>query len=82
MGDAHSGAVEMAGVHGSRVIRESNTPYWQMALSQPAHSADYVIAFPGDEVSLAVRLFPQGLEPVAIIGTPSRPKALIYRARH
>ena len=82
MGDAHSGAVEMAGVHGSRVLRESNTPYWQRALTQPARSADYVIAFPGDEVSLAVRLFPQGLEPVAIIGTPSQPKALIYRATH
>jgi hypothetical protein len=77
---AHIGALEIAGIHGSRVLNESNTPLWQRALTEPAKSADYVITFPGDEVSFAVRLFPQGLEQVATIGTPSQPKALIYRA--
>lgn len=82
MCDAHSGALEMAGIHGRRVLNESNTPLWQRALTQPAQSADFVIAFPGDDVSRAIRLFPKGLEQVATIGTPSRPKALIYRSRH
>jgi 4-amino-4-deoxy-L-arabinose transferase-like glycosyltransferase len=82
MCDAHSGALELAGIHGRRVLNESNTPLWQQALTQPAHSADYVIAFPGDDVARAVKLFPQDLEQVATIGTPSQPKALIYRSRH
>jgi hypothetical protein len=82
MGDAHSGALQMAGIHGRRVLNESNTPLWQRALTQPAQSADYVIAFPGDDVSYAVKLFPRGLEKVATIGTPLQPKALIYRAAH
>jgi hypothetical protein len=49
-------------------------------LKQPARSADYIIAFPGDEVARAVHDFPQELETVATIGTPSEPKALIYRS--
>ena len=77
---AHPGAIQMAGIPFRRVLRESNPPYWEIALTWPAHSADYIIAFPGDEISRAVRLFPQGLEPVATIGTPQRPKAVIYRS--
>lgn len=79
---AHPGALQMAGVPFKRVLRESNHPDWQIGLSQPAQSADYIIAFPNDDVSRAVRLFPQGLELVATIGTPSQPKALIYRSTH
>jgi hypothetical protein len=77
---AHPGAIEMAGIPFRRVLRESNPPYWEIALTRPAQSADYIIAFPGDDVSRAVRLFPQGLEAIATIGTPSRPKAVIYRS--
>jgi hypothetical protein len=76
----HPGAVQMAGIPFRRVLRESNPPSWEIALTRPAQSADYIIAFPGDEVDRAVRLFPQGLEPVATIGTPLRPKAVIYRS--
>jgi hypothetical protein len=79
---AHPGAVQMAGIHFRRVLRESNPPYWEIALTRPAQSADYIIAFPGDAVDRAVHLFPQGLEAVATIGTPSGPKALIYRSTH
>jgi 4-amino-4-deoxy-L-arabinose transferase-like glycosyltransferase len=79
---AHPGALQMAGIPFKRVLRESNHPAWQIGLSQPARSADFLIAFPHDDVSRAVRLFPQGLELVATIGTPSQPKALIYRSRH
>jgi hypothetical protein len=77
---AHSGAVQRAGIRFHRVLRESNPPYWEVALGRPAESADYVIAFPGDDVSFAVRLFPQGLEQVGTIGAPETPKAFIYRS--
>ncbi|HZI55484.1 MAG TPA: glycosyltransferase family 39 protein [Verrucomicrobiae bacterium] len=77
---AHPGAIEMAGIPFRRVLRESNPPYWEIALTRPAQSADYIIAFPGDDVSRAVRLFPQGLEAIATIGTPGKAKAVIYRS--
>ena len=77
---AHPGAVQMAGIPFRRVLRESNPPYWEAALTQPARSADYIIAFPGDAVDHAVHLFPQGLEAIATIGTPGQAKALIYRS--
>jgi len=56
---AHSGAVQQAGIRLNRVLRESNPPYWEIALTHPAESADYVIAFQGDDVWRAVRLFPR-----------------------
>jgi len=77
---AHPGATQMAGMALHRVLCESSNRLWKAALKQPARSADYIIAFPGDEVARAVHDFPQDLEPVATIGTPSEPKALIYRS--
>jgi hypothetical protein len=77
---AHPGAIEMAGIPFRRVLRESNPPDWEIALTQPAQSADYIVVFPGDDVDRAVRLFPRGLEHVATIGTPQNPKAVIYRS--
>jgi hypothetical protein len=62
------------------VLCESSNRLWKVALKQPARSANYIIAFPGDEVARAVHDFPQELETVATIGTPSEPKALIYRS--
>ena len=79
---SHPGAMQMAGIHFRRILGESNYPAWQTALTRPGQSADYIIAFPGDVVASAVNRFPQGLEPVATIGTPLQPKALIYRATH
>ena len=74
----HPGAVQLAGIPFRRVLRESNPPYWEIALSQPALSADYVVALQGDDVARSVRLFPQGLEEVAAVGTPGGQKAVIY----
>jgi hypothetical protein len=79
---SHPGAVQQAGIHFLRVLRESNPPYWEDALAHPARSADYVIAIQGDDVSRAVRLFPQDLEPVATVDTPERVQAVIYRSVH
>ncbi|HXO39384.1 MAG TPA: glycosyltransferase family 39 protein [Candidatus Acidoferrum sp.] len=79
---AHPGATQMAGIRLRRVLCESSSRLWKVALKQPAQSADYIIAFSGDEVSRAVHDFPQGLETVATIGTPSQPKAFIYHSTH
>jgi hypothetical protein len=79
---AHPGTTQLAGIQLRRVLCESSSRYWKIALTRPAQSADYVIAFPGDELARAVHDFPQGLEAVAIIGTPSQPRALIYRSTH
>jgi hypothetical protein len=77
---AHPGAMQEAGIDFRRVLRESNPPYWEDALTHPAESADYVIAIHGDDVSRAVRLFPRHLEPVATVGTPGQVQAVIYRS--
>jgi len=77
---AHSGAVQFAGIPFRRVLRESNPPYWEQALTRPAQSADYFIAFPGDAVDQAVHQFPAGLKQVATVGTPSGAGAVIYRS--
>jgi hypothetical protein len=79
---AHPGAAQMAGIPFRRVLRESNPPYWETALTRPAQSADYIIAFPGDAVDRAVQRFPEGLRPIAAVGAPGRSRALIYRSLH
>jgi hypothetical protein len=63
------------------VVQEGNYPAWTLALSQPAKSADYVVAFAGDDVARAVRLSPNDLEPIAAVGTPGDSSAIIYRSR-
>jgi hypothetical protein len=75
---AHSGAIQLAGIPFRRVLRESNPPYWEIALSQPAFSADYVVALENDDVWRSVRLFPQGLDEVATVSTRGGPKAFIF----
>jgi hypothetical protein len=79
---AHSGAVQAAGIPFRRVLRESNPPDWEIALTEPSRYADYVVAIEGDDVDRAVRLFPKGLQPVAIVGASGDPRAVVYRARH
>jgi hypothetical protein len=78
----HPGALQDAGIHLRRVLQEGNHPEWTIGLGNPARAADYVVAFQGDAVSFAVRAFPQGLSPVAIVETPGQSKAVIYRSMH
>jgi hypothetical protein len=75
----HPGAVQKAEIPFRRVLRESNTPCWEAGLADPAHSADYVIAFPGDQVWYALRRSQQGLKPVATVNS-GRQTAVIYRS--
>lgn len=78
----YSGALQDAGLPFRRVLREGNHPDWEIGLSGPATAADYVVAIAGDEVALAVHLFPQHLKLVATVDTPSGGKASIYRSIH
>ncbi len=77
---AHSGAVQAAGIPFGRVLRESNPPQWEIGLSHPAESADFLIAFPNDDVYRAVRLFPDHLTLVTTIATPDGSSAFIYKS--
>jgi hypothetical protein len=77
---AHPGAIQTAGIPFRRVLRESNPPFWEIGLTQPARSADYVIAIANDDVVRAVRLFPEHLTPAATVGSSPGPRAVIYRS--
>ena len=79
---AHPAALQMVGVPLKCRLCENDHPDWQDALARPAQSADYIVTFAGDPVARAVHDHPQGLEAVATVGTPSQPKALIYRSTH
>lgn len=81
-GSAHPAAIQLAGIPFRRVLRESNPPYWEEALTQPGRSADYVVAIDEDDVARAVRLFPQGLHAVAIISTSHDYRAMLYQSTH
>ena len=81
-GGWYPGAIQRAGIHFRRVLRESNHPDWEKGLSDPAHAADYIIAVEGDEVFYSTRLFPQRLQLVATLETPAQPKVFIYHSLH
>jgi hypothetical protein len=76
---AHSGAVQAAGIPFRRVLRESNPPLWEIALSRPAESADYLIAFPNDDVYRAARLFPRDFTLVTTVAGADGQKAFVFR---
>jgi hypothetical protein len=79
---AHSGAVQSAAIPFRRVLRESNPPLWEIALSRPAESADFLIAFPNDDIYRAVRLFPDHIKLLRTVATPDGSRAFIYQASH
>ncbi len=78
----HPGAIQDAGIPFRRVLNEGNHPQWTLGLGDPADAADFIIAFEGDDVSRAVRLFPKRLKTVVIVGTPGQPRVAIYQTFH
>jgi hypothetical protein len=52
---------------------------WERALADPAHYADYVVAFEGDSVWKAVQA--RHLEALVEIHTTGQARAILYRAR-
>jgi hypothetical protein len=75
------GALQDAGISLSRVVWEGDHPAWDSAMAAPAEHSDYVVAFAGDNVSYAARLFPQHLEKMAEFDTPEKPRVTVYRAQ-
>jgi hypothetical protein len=88
LGD-HVGAVQQAGIPLKRVINEGNhrtwkqpadpDGLWENALADPAHYADYVVAFEGDSVWQAVQ--DRHLQSLVEIHTTGQARAVLYRAR-
>jgi hypothetical protein len=88
LGD-HVGAVQQAGIPIKRVIHEGNhrtwkqpadpDGLWEHALADPARYADYVMAFEGDPVWLAVQ--GRQLHALVEIHTTGQARAILYRAR-
>ncbi len=73
------GALQDAGIPLRRVIWEGVHPEWDESLADPAKYADYVVAFRGDEVWHATRLFPRHLKLWIEFETPDKPRVTIYR---
>jgi hypothetical protein len=88
LGD-HVGALQQAGIPLKYVINEGNhrtwkqpadpEGLWERALADPAHYADYAVAFEGDSVWQAVHA--RQLQPLVEIHTTGQARALLYRAR-
>jgi hypothetical protein len=88
LGD-HVGAVQQAGIPLKRVINEGNhrtwkqptdpDGLWEHALADPAHYADYVIAFEGDSVWQAVQA--RHLPELVEIHVTGQARAILFRAR-
>jgi hypothetical protein len=88
LGD-HVGALQQAGIPLKHVINEGNhrvwkqpvdpDGLWERALADPAHYADYVVAFEGDRVWQAVR--DRHLPELVEIHVSGQARAVLYRAR-
>ncbi len=88
LGD-HVGVFEQAGIPLRQVINEGNhRPWerpsdpeglWERALGDPAHYADFVIAFSGDVVDREANK--SELTVLSVIHTTGQPEARIYAAR-
>ncbi len=75
---SHVGALQRAGIPLKNVISEVSHPDWEWALLDPAHQADYIIAFQGDAVWLAVREHRGDLNEVEAIRVPGQERCTIY----
>lgn len=87
LGD-HVGALEQAGIPLKRVINEGNHRVWKQAdpdglwehaLADPAHYADYIVAFQGDPVWQAVQA--RHLPALVELHASGQAPAVLYRAR-
>ncbi len=75
---SHVGALQRAGIPLKNVISEVSHPDWEWALLDPAHKADYIIAFQGDAVWLAAREHRGDLNEVEAIRVPGQERCTIY----
>ena len=77
----HAGALQVAGIPRRHVISESEHPDWELALLDPAHSADYVVACQGDPVSITVRPHRSELTELLSVSAPGQSRCTIYKRK-
>jgi 4-amino-4-deoxy-L-arabinose transferase-like glycosyltransferase len=75
----HVGALQEAGIPLRHVISEVSHPDWEWALLDPAHRANFIIAFKGDPVWAAAHEHRQELTEIYSITVPEQAKCTIYR---
>ena len=77
----HAGALRTAGIPLRHVISENEHPDWELALVDPAHQAEYVVACQGDPVWAAVRRHRTELAEVATVSAPGQASCTVYRRK-
>ena len=77
----HVGALQQAGIPLRHVISEVNHPDWEWGLLDPAHKADFIIAFKGDPVWTAAHEHRNELTELFSITVPEQAKCTIYRPK-
>ncbi len=76
----HVGALQRAGIPLARTINDSDWLLWRHGLSDPAHSARFVVALDGDAVAAAVQTHADGLQLLQVICSTGQPCARIYES--
>lgn len=75
---SHVGALQRAGIPLKQVISEVSHPDWEWGLIDPAHQADFIIAFQGDPVWTAAHQSRGDLKEVMAISVPGQERCTIY----
>lgn len=82
MGEAeHAGAIRLAGIPLRHVISEAEHPDWELALLDPAHHADYIIACKGDAVWVAARQHRAELQELVSVTAPGQATCTVYKPK-
>lgn len=76
----HPGAVMRAGIPLKQIINENNGPFWQDALKDPAHNAEFVVTFEGDALAETVARHRRDLEQLVQVQVAGQKCATIYRS--
>ena len=76
---SHVGGLQRAGIPLKHVISENSHPDWEWALLDPAHKADYIVAFKGDPVWMAASEHRNELKEVMAITVPGQEQCRIYQ---
>lgn len=77
----HPDSLRIAGIRLRRVISENEHPDWELALLDPAHHVDYVIACKGDPVWAAMHHRETDFTSVTTISAPGQASCTVYKTR-
>ena len=77
----HAGAIRLAGIPLRHVISEAEHPDWELALLDPAHHADYIVACKGDAVWVAARQHRAELQELVSVSAPGQATCTVYKPK-